>query len=149
MKLASWLKLATVGAVLLLSFSPLSLWLGRTFGLPRRDRQRVEDLAAIADALKAYFTYNHFFPRSDEVRFGQVWQTADIIYLKKIPLDPQRIFHSPYCYNNFGNLYLLCAQMESSDFRCPAGPGRSWDCNSCSLPDGRTLNYNYCLYDSY
>ena len=104
-----------------------------------RDQKRKEDLTSIQKALSAYLTYNRSYPETDILSFGRPWKSFDVSYMSKVPSDPKPILGSPYCYNNFGNIYLLCAQMEGDKNRSP---------NTCNV-NGKDINYNYCVYDSY
>jgi len=114
-----------------------------------RDQKRKSDLTDVQKALSAYLIYNRSYPESDNLSFGRPWKSADVTYMSKLPLDPKIILGQPYCYNNFGNIYLLCAQMEGLAYKCPATSDNYRSCNTCATSSGRGFYYNYCLYDSY
>lgn len=138
--------LATLLFLLLLLFSYLTL--DHFYLVPLRDQKRKEDLVSIKKALFAYLTYNQSYPETDIVPFGRLWKSLDVTYMNSVPTDPKPIIGQPYCYNNFGNIYLLCGQMEAPQYKCPASSGVSRSCNTCTV-NGKNFYYNYCLYESY
>ena len=80
-----------------------------------RDQKRKEDLTNIKKALSAYLTYNRSYPETDILPFGRQWKSTDVTYMSNVSVDPKPFIGQPYCYNNFGNIYLLCAQMEDDE----------------------------------
>lgn len=125
------------------------LALDRLYLVEIRDQKRKNDLMDVQKALDAYLTYNRSYPESDNISFGRPWKSADVTYMSKLPVDPKVISDHPYCYNNFGNIYLLCAQMEGSQYRCPITSDDSRLCNTCTPSNGKGFYYNYCVYESY
>ncbi len=120
----------------------------RRFFVGERNEKRISDLATIRQAISSYLTYNQSFPRIDEINFGREWRTPDAVYMEKVPQESKVFTKSPYCYNNFGNIYLLCAQMEGSGYSCQSSE-KDWSCNACVLNNGKSVNYNYCVYGSF
>jgi hypothetical protein len=114
-----------------------------------RDQKRKEDLKSIQKALSAYLTYNRSYPETDIVSFGRSWKSSEVTYMNKVPSDPKPVLGQPYCYNNFGNIYLLCAQMEGSAYKCPSTSDNPRSCNTCTTSSGKGSYYNYCVYESY
>lgn len=114
-----------------------------------RDEKRKENISSIQKALSAYRTYNYSYPEAGFLSLGGPWRSSDVVYMSKVPTDPRPVLGQPYCYNNFGNIYLLCAQMEGSAYRCPTSADDVRSCNTCMMPGRKGFYYNYCVYKSY
>jgi len=60
-----------------------------------RDSQRKQDLTQIRSALDSYYNDFNCYPAS--VPFGQEWSSGNVIYMKKVPQDPE-CPRTGYCY---------------------------------------------------
>ena len=61
-----------------------------------RDAQRKQDFSQIRSALDAYYNDNNCYPSS--IPFGSEWKVGSVIYMKKVPQDPNATCTNGSCY---------------------------------------------------
>jgi len=102
----------------------------RNAQIKSRDAQRKSDLSGLSKALMMYYNDNGRFPSENVVEFGNVevglTGTNEIVYMRKIPEDPENI--SPYKYvykvntTDFKEFNLFSNLENTNDSQCQETP---------------------------
>jgi len=105
-----------------------------------RDAQRKADLDNIARALEMYYNDHQSYPLSEDgkikvgsttIEWGESFEDASSIYMKKLPQDP--LSDQSYCYVSDGGYFKLYAKLENthdaeyhSGYSCNGDDGYSY-----------------------
>lgn len=89
-----------------------------------KDAQRKQDLGQIKNALDTYYDDNHCYPQT--IPFGSSWETAETVYMKKVPQDPD-CNKTGYCYGYQIDTNSSCPQWNILYTRLSKKPPKTED----------------------
>lgn len=110
-----------------------------------RDSQRIQDVKQINSAMDAYYNDNNCYPQS--VPFGSRWENNSMVYMQKVPQDPDCAYGGP-CYTYVADnttcpqwftIFAKIYNPNSTSISCPLEK-----LSSCTPSNYSTSGYNFC-----